>query len=219
MAVKTQETVTVKNKKRGSWFDKIFLIIAFLFAVIVVYFVWSNAQQGAEPFIFGFRPYIITSGSMEPYLKVNSLIVIQRNTYEEVKASDVISYKITGPNGSTSVCHRVVEITPNGLITKGDNNVYNDTQPVKKEQYVGKLVLKLNTVANYINFLSKKGAFLAVVLPLAGIFFLIFAFSFLRKKEKIQTIRIIETIEVEDDDDDGQSLESKDEASEEKKQD
>ena len=195
MATKTQEVTTIKEtKKKGGWFDKFFLIFALVIALVVGYFVFGSSRQGTEPFIFGYRPYIITSGSMEPYLKVNCLVLIKKTDYEDVKEGDIVSFKMQ----ETSVCHQVIEVTPSGLMTKGTNNFHQDAKLVKKEQFVGKLVFRSNTVANYINFLNKKGFFLAAVLQVAGLIFLISAFMFLKKKEKSTVVKIVEIIEVED---------------------
>ena len=47
--------------------------------------------------------------------------------------------------------HRIIEINEKGLVTKGDNNEYQDFLPVKSEEYQGKIIWHMN----HINWLFK----------------------------------------------------------------
>ena len=67
---------------------------------------------------------------MEPNIETGSMCFINtRYKYEDVKIGDVISYKL---NDNMLVTHRVVEISDNGIETKGDANESNDVVRVKK---------------------------------------------------------------------------------------
>ena len=84
---------------------------------------------------FGFRIFKIASGSMEPYLKVNDIIIIKKsNNY---KVNDIITYKVD----KEYITHRIVEIDDEKIITKGDFNNTED-KPIKKSDVIGKLFYK-----------------------------------------------------------------------------
>ena len=57
---------------------------------------------------FGFRMYIVQSGSMEPVLKTGSLVIVNENArYNDVEVGDIVAFKTaTG----TRVTHRVKSI-------------------------------------------------------------------------------------------------------------
>ena len=84
---------------------------------------------------FGYRIYKVASGSMEPYLKVNDIIIIKKsNNY---KVNDIITYKVD----KEYITHRIVEIDNEKIITKGDFNNTED-KPIKKSDVIGKLFYK-----------------------------------------------------------------------------
>ena len=81
--------------------------------------------------IFGVRPVVVVSGSMEPGLPVGSVALIRAIAYEEVKVGDVVT--VARPRGLGLVTHRVVEKTTTesgrALVLKGDANKNVDPQP------------------------------------------------------------------------------------------
>ena len=93
------------------------------------------------PTIFGIRPMIVVSGSMEPVLPVGSLVVTKAVTADEVEVGDVVGYwtgnRFIGIN--PIILHRVIAITEEGYLLKGDNNETADL-PVKPEQIIYRVV-------------------------------------------------------------------------------
>lgn len=77
----------------------------------------------------------ITSGSMWPALKQGDLVLIQGVKKEDLKVGDVVVWQ--NPQGFT--IHRVAELNPDTVVTKGDANFTKDT-PVKYEEVVGRTV-------------------------------------------------------------------------------
>ena len=64
--------------------------------------------------------YVVVSGSMVPVLKVGDVVLVQPIAYSNVKVGDIIIYY--EPALNVDIVHRVVAVTPQGLITKGDAN-------------------------------------------------------------------------------------------------
>lgn len=89
------------------------------------------------PMLFGAKNMAVLSGSMEPGIPVGSIVFVREADPAELRAGDVITYKIAG---GTMVTHRVVEIDTDAqtLITKGDANEVADNSPVAFENVVGK---------------------------------------------------------------------------------
>ncbi|MCR4284246.1 MAG: signal peptidase I [Parcubacteria group bacterium] len=75
----------------------------------------------------------ITSGSMWPTLKEGYLIFIKSVPKEDLKIGDIIVYR----NNLGFTIHRIVKLSEDELITKGDANFQNDT-PIKYGDVVGR---------------------------------------------------------------------------------
>lgn len=87
-------------------------------------------------YLFGIVPYVVLSGSMEPTIDTGSLCFINKKTkIESIKEKDIIAFKL---KDGTLVTHRAVEITDEGIVTKGDNNNDVDSNIVTKNNFVGK---------------------------------------------------------------------------------
>ena len=86
-------------------------------------------------YLFGLRPYVVLSGSMEPKIQTGSLSFINKNVkYKTIKEKDVIAFKLTD---GTLVTHRVIGISNEGIQTQGDANDYPDGTLVTEKNYVG----------------------------------------------------------------------------------
>lgn len=89
---------------------------------------------------FGFQHRVILSGSMEPYLKVNDLVMVKECNVGEAQVGDVIAFSV----GDSVVCHRVFSMNGDGTVTtKGDAVEDVDLEFVTKDNFIGKVVLKV----------------------------------------------------------------------------
>ena len=118
-------------------------IIATLFSVIV---------------FLDMNPYVIVSGSMEPELPVGSLCMIDCQQ-KEPETGDIISYKA----GDSVITHRVIEVTDEGYVTKGDANDSKDPGIVKQKQVFGTCVFSIPKAGYAVMFFrSLKGSVLTI---------------------------------------------------------
>ena len=85
------------------------------------------------PSIFGYKPLIIESGSMEPILNVGGILYYKSIPLNNYKTNDILVYKI--PNHIVS--HRIVNRNDYYFITRGDRNNTNDSN-VYNNQVLGK---------------------------------------------------------------------------------
>lgn len=112
---------------------------------IVVTVALLIAFEGSR--LFGFQPYVVTSGSMEPEYPVGSLIYVQAVSPEQVSVGDAITFKMSETD--IIATHQVREIDEDNrqFYTQGINNrdengnIIPDASPVSFESLVGKPVL------------------------------------------------------------------------------
>ena len=104
--------------------------------------------------VFGYRFYLIMSGSMEPTINVGDAVITKEIT--EAKEGDIIAFNY---NGATTV-HRVVKVYNENekklYQTKGDNNNAIDKGLVQIENVTGKVICKIPNIGNIILFLQRN---------------------------------------------------------------
>jgi len=88
-----------------------------------------------QPDIFGYSTAIVISGSMSGTIEIDDMVVV-RETGDYVPG-DVIMFH----SGESLVTHRLLEVTPEGYVTKGDANNAPDLEPVAPEAVVGEVVM------------------------------------------------------------------------------
>ena len=123
------------------------------------------------PTIFGYRPLVVLSGSMEPTFKVGSIVYYKNVSQNEIKVNDIITFK---EKDAKLVSHRVYDITDNQYITKGDANNSVDALKVDYSKIVGKdlemNILFLGYYVNYINNHLYLLIFVVIILSFEFIF-------------------------------------------------
>ena len=135
-------------------------VISVFFSILLFMILFLNILSLFNRSFFGFRIYKIATGSMEPFLKINDVIIIKTNY--NYKVNDVVTYK----KNNEYITHRIVVINGNEIITKGDANNVNDS-PITKKDIIGKLIYKF-TILKFINYLFEK-PFTWILLFIIGI--------------------------------------------------
>ena len=101
-------------------------------------------------YLCGIRLYYVKSGSMGELLPVGSVCFVSTySKYEDIKAGDVISFRV---DDNMLVTHRAIRITAEGIKTKGDENNTEDPDAVTKENYIGKTVFALPHIGETFAF-------------------------------------------------------------------
>ena len=125
-------------------------LIAFLILVIVIgininqYILNSNHTEYK-----GSKSTIVITGSMEPVIRVNSIVKVEYTNFEDIDLDDIIRFY--NPDLGYSVMHRVVALGDNYLITKGDNNSSVDAFKVTKDNIQGKVIEIHNEYADVLS--------------------------------------------------------------------
>ena len=85
--------------------------------------------------LFGVRPYVVESGSMEPAIHTGSVCLINsRVPFGSVQVGDVVCFESAV---GKKVIHRAVAVTPEGIETKGDANENADGVTTTEKNYIG----------------------------------------------------------------------------------
>lgn len=116
------------------------------------------------PRLIGWQPVVVLSGSMEPALPVGGLVFLEPVHAEQVKAGDVISYRL----GNSRVTHRVVEVGTDGagalaFRTKGDANKDADAGLVAASSVESREVLTVPYMGKALNFARSRTGFYALI--------------------------------------------------------
>lgn len=107
-------------------------------------------------YAIGIRPFVVESGSMEPNIHVGSVCFVnKRAKFENIKQNDVIAFNT---KVGMKVTHRAINITQDGIETKGDANEHADGQLVTKNLFIGKTLFSVPKAGYFIRYIqSPKG--------------------------------------------------------------
>lgn len=100
----------------------------------ILYFLTTLYLAIFIPILWGKKPLVVISGSMEPILKVGGILYYEQINIDDFKVDDILVYQLN----DHIVSHRILKIDKDGFITKGDNNSSADSYIVYKENIIGK---------------------------------------------------------------------------------
>lgn len=133
------------------------LVFASLVLGINLYFWNAKSLMGnSMPMPFGIGTALVLSGSMEPTIRLDDLILVKaQDSYD---LDDIVVYQ----SGQMLVVHRIVEVGPDTVITQGDaNNVPDD--PVRIEMIKGAVVAHIGGVGGLVRLLKSPAATVVLV--------------------------------------------------------
>lgn len=143
-------------------------IVTIILALVLagnIYIIAAKKITGkAQPTFLGWASAVVISGSMEPEIHVNDMVVFRAQT--EYSVGDIIVFQ----NGDSLITHRIVEVLPEGFRTKGDYNNSADPWVVSEQSVVGKVVLVIPAIGAAAEFAQTP---LGMLLLLAAGFILL----------------------------------------------
>jgi len=122
--------------------------------------------------LLGYNNYVIYSGSMEPTVKVGSLLLTRPADVEDLQVGDVITYR--SPGNHTTLTHRIVSIRQQDgqrvFTTKGDASLEPDPREIILRGQVSKMAFDIPYLGYVVDFAkSTQGVVLLLVVPAAGL--------------------------------------------------
>lgn len=159
-----------KNKKRVVARTVVrfllFAVISFVIGTSLYKINAKNLMHDQMPMIFGYSTAVVLSGSMEPTLSVDDLIVVKKFDDTEYKVDDVIVFQ----EGKSCTVHRIIAINDDGtLLTQGDANNVAD-EPIDYKQIKGKVIMSVPGAGKVIDIIKSPFVVIAFIII---IFFLI----------------------------------------------
>ena len=127
-------------------FGKIWKIVSTIILIVLIALVATMVL----PRVFGIKPLVVLSGSMEPKFHVGSLLYVEKASPDDVEVGDAITFYLG--DSDTVVTHRIVvkDQTNQTFTTKGDANEENDGAPVPYSNLIGKAIFSIP----YLGFLA-----------------------------------------------------------------
>jgi len=148
---------------------KIIYNIFFVFLILIALLLIISVL----PITGNFKILTVLSGSMEPAIKMGSVVMIKQAG--DYKINEVITFgKISREDTPTT--HRIVDIKLQEgkpvYITKGDANNSPDTKEVLASEVAGKVVFTAPYIGYAVDFAKKPfGFMLIIIIPAAAIIY------------------------------------------------
>lgn len=170
----------------------ILFIVIMTIGITIIY--KSYSEPNRIPSVFGWKPFIVLSSSMEDTIMPGDLILTKEIDALELKEGDVISFRT---NKYTVVTHRIINIADEEgerkYYTKGDNNDAADSDPVCNDQIEGIYryrIPKLGEIA--LNLQKPVVIVICIALPLIIVLIAQFADTKRQEREAKEKMEILE---------------------------
>lgn len=160
-----------KQKKIRKILKYIFYPIVILLVICALDIIYQKTvKKENNVTLFGFRPYTVLSGSMEPNIQIGDMVVSKQVSEEQVKVGDVITFE---DEKGVTVTHRVVDIIIKDgkklYQTKGDNNNTKDAGLVPIEKVKGEYTFKINKAGRIIaQIITPTGLMIIILIVTIG---------------------------------------------------
>lgn len=172
-------------------FKKIISIIILIILITILFvsgtiLIDSCLHPDEVPSFFGWKPFIVLSGSMETQISAGDIVVVKEIDTQNLKKGDIIAFK----EDDVVITHRIDEVEEKDgqvqYITKGDNNKAQDIGSVLPNQIEGVFKFKISRLGNLAMFVQTPlGMIVCLSIPIIIIILLQTADS---KKEKEELI-------------------------------
>lgn len=162
------------NEKKLKLTERLTTIFLGLTVVFVIWVITQILTTGYVT-INGYSMFKVVTGSMEPTISTNSLLICESISIEDVQVNDIVCFKSTNPMMlGEIVTHRVIAIDEVNeiirLTTKGDANTIEDALFVTHNNLIGKVTWysqDKNLIAQMVSFMSGSMGFLGcIVFPI-----------------------------------------------------
>ena len=155
--------------------------------VLVVYGKVVLTFKHTYPNYFGYTFFEVASGSMEPTLRINDVILV-KITNKDLQKGDIIAFL----NEDAIITHRIIYIDGDTLTVKGDNNNIVD-KPIHIRQVIGKIVKIFPRLGIWKKVVTEPKILLAVFITL-----LLFDFALSYKIKGIENNKDDEDDEIDE---------------------
>lgn len=154
----------------------ILLILVLLINISII--IQTKTKPNLVPSVFGYKPFIVLSGSMESQINVGDLVIVKEVDAKNLKTGDIIAFRDSKDIVTT---HRIVDITTKNnqlcFKTKGDANNAEDNDIVYSNMVEGKYQTKIAKIGNTILFIQKPVGFAIILMSILIICLLVYLYQ------------------------------------------
>lgn len=165
-----------KAKQRLKIVGRVALLVFISLLIGLRLYSWNaKTLVGNEmPMPFGWGVSVVLSGSMEPALSVDDLVIVRE--VDGYAVDDIVVYQ----DGSSLVIHRIVSINGDEVVTAGDANGGVLDAPITLADIKGKAVAHLPFFGVVARFFKSPVGFVLIL----AVALLLFELPYLRQRRK-----------------------------------
>lgn len=155
-----------RNIKTGVFY---FVVIILVFYISISTFLPEKAVK-----IFGFKPYVVITESMEPYINVNDLIFVKNAKVDELQVDDIITFyaDINYDGEEEVVTHYIYSINENAggdLVFRtrryyeNEDDYVADFWALGEDDILGQYMFKIPKLGAVVQFVKSPFGIFAMV--------------------------------------------------------
>lgn len=156
-------------------------IFTYILLVILILVIYGKCvlmfTDKIYPSYFGYTMFEVASGSMEPTLYIDDVILVNI-TQNDLNKGDVIAFQ----NDDVIITHRVLLVDGDTITVKGDNNNTID-KPINRSQVIGKVIKVLPKFGIWKKIITEPKILFAIFITLV---LFDFALSYNKENKKIE---------------------------------
>lgn len=159
----------------------IFFIVVLVVTLNLILLVQKIQNKPAS--IFGYKVFVVISGSMEPNIHVGDIVITKNVKACDLKVGDIITFN----NDKYTITHRIIDIIQDGETyykTKGDHNSIADKDLIKYNNIEGVCKFRLEKIG--IIFIHSKDIIRVIII--ICILYLIFKIIDRKKEMRLEKI-------------------------------
>lgn len=185
-AKKKEEKQESKLQCILSW---VLLITMAVLLVFTIFRVVESKKTGEGVFLLGYRPVVVLTGSMEPYMMTNGVALTKQvDSLDDIAVGDVVTYHIKNDAGKKLlITHRIIAIDDGKIYTKGDNNNVDDGFPLTIDNIEAKVVGVFNGTAWLVAKWGTTTGKIMIICFAAAIILLCYTVKALRSARKTKS--------------------------------
>lgn len=176
----------MKHENKKKWYQQVSSWVVIAACVILIPVIIMNlsimfqakANTNKVPSVFGIKPFMVLSGSMETEIKKGDLIITREINPEELEIGKVIAFRDAA---GTVTTHRIIDIVVKDgetfFITKGDNNSTQDRNLVSLKDVEGIYLFRIPGIGSMMKSLSQTTTIVILVFIITVIFVVGFIIS------------------------------------------
>ena len=164
--------------------------LVFLILILIIFAKVKMMFTGRDYFeLFGYSIFSVATGSMEPAIKQNDVILIKRKKSYDI--NDIVTFK--GENAY--ITHRIISKRGTTIVTKGDANNTKDAT-IEESDIIGKVVKTFSKAGVWQKVFTSPKIIIMIFITLI-LFDFAFSYKGIRNKQNIKLVNKIKDIRLE----------------------